>query len=56
MKKIYSKPTTEVAKMQLANMIANSLNLTMYGTNATGTGMSRDRGARNNDDDIDDLW
>lgn len=42
MKKIYQNPAIRIVKINTAKMIAVSL--TMYGKDATGTGMSRDSG------------
>ena len=40
MKKIYQNPDTKVVNIQTSQIIAVST-VDMYGTNATGTGMSR---------------
>ena len=50
MKKIYQNPETKIVKVQTAKMIAVS-SLEMYGKNATGPAMSRQRGGSNWDDD-----
>lgn len=51
MKKTYINPTTVVVKIALANIIASSPNVQLYGTNATDKGMSRRGGSSVWDDD-----
>ena len=52
MKKIYQNPEIKIIKVQTAQIIAGSPNAPeMYGTNATGEGMSRRRGNSFWDDD-----
>jgi hypothetical protein len=53
-KDIYMRPSASIVKVQTANMIALSAN--MYGQDATGVALGKERGNRTSDDDFDELW
>ena len=42
MKKTYKNPTLKVVKVKGARLMQASANVTLYGKNATGTGMGRE--------------
>ena len=48
------RPSASIVKVQTANMIALSAN--MYGQDATGAALGKERGNRTSDDDFDELW